>query len=241
MIGVRKISHASYETPDLDKQTEYYTDVLGLTLIAKGAGRGLSRKHDRHHSVILRQGVAAEMHAHRVPARARRRSRRVREADRRAWRADRRARQDAEPTIGDMVAFEDPKGTVMEVFKRPEPQSQRISQHRHRPAQARPRRLPRDRRQGRHQLLLRRPGLPGVRLDGRLLLVPALRRRPSHHQPGRDRLEQAFPYRLRVARLGAHADAPAIFSARTATRSSGARAATASATISSPTIAARTG
>jgi catechol 2,3-dioxygenase-like lactoylglutathione lyase family enzyme len=30
MIGVRKISHATYETPDLDKQTEYYTDVLGF-------------------------------------------------------------------------------------------------------------------------------------------------------------------------------------------------------------------
>ena len=35
MIGVKKISHASYETPDLDKQVEYYTDILGLTLIAR--------------------------------------------------------------------------------------------------------------------------------------------------------------------------------------------------------------
>ena len=34
------------------------------------------------------------------------------------------ARKDAEPTIGDMVVFEDPKGTVMEVFKSPEPQKQ---------------------------------------------------------------------------------------------------------------------
>jgi catechol 2,3-dioxygenase-like lactoylglutathione lyase family enzyme len=35
VIGVKKISHTSYETPDLDKQAEYYTDVLGLTLIAR--------------------------------------------------------------------------------------------------------------------------------------------------------------------------------------------------------------
>jgi catechol-2,3-dioxygenase len=42
MIGVRKISHASYETPDLEKQTEYYTDILGLTLIAKSATRSIS-------------------------------------------------------------------------------------------------------------------------------------------------------------------------------------------------------
>jgi hypothetical protein len=26
MIGVKKISHATYETPDLDRQIEYYTD-----------------------------------------------------------------------------------------------------------------------------------------------------------------------------------------------------------------------
>ena len=47
MIGVKKIAHASYETPDLDKQVEYYTDILGLTLIAQGQGRRLSRQHDR--------------------------------------------------------------------------------------------------------------------------------------------------------------------------------------------------
>jgi len=29
MIGVRKISHATYETPDLEKQTDYYVNVLG--------------------------------------------------------------------------------------------------------------------------------------------------------------------------------------------------------------------
>ena len=35
MIGVRKIAHAAYETPDLEQQTEYYTNILGLTLTAK--------------------------------------------------------------------------------------------------------------------------------------------------------------------------------------------------------------
>ena len=33
MIRVKKISHAVYETPDLVKQTEYYTDMLGLARI----------------------------------------------------------------------------------------------------------------------------------------------------------------------------------------------------------------
>ena len=31
MIRVRKISHATFETPDLERQIAYYTDVLGFT------------------------------------------------------------------------------------------------------------------------------------------------------------------------------------------------------------------
>ena len=80
-----------------------------------------------------------------------------------------------------------PKGTVMEVFKRPTSRSQKFPTKGIVP----------------HKLghvaffvkdvkrvtdfYLRRARLPRVRLDGRLLLVPALRRRPSHHQSDADR------------------------------------------------------
>jgi catechol 2,3-dioxygenase-like lactoylglutathione lyase family enzyme len=37
VIRVKKISHAVYETPDLVRQTEYYTDILGLGRIADDA------------------------------------------------------------------------------------------------------------------------------------------------------------------------------------------------------------
>src|ERR1700704_3632235 len=57
MIGVRKISHASYETPDLEKQIEYYTDVLGLTLVAKERDAVYLANTIEHHSVILRHGL----------------------------------------------------------------------------------------------------------------------------------------------------------------------------------------
>ena len=56
MIGVRKISHASYETPDLEQQLEYYTDVLGLTLIARERDAAYLANTVEHHSVILRTG-----------------------------------------------------------------------------------------------------------------------------------------------------------------------------------------
>jgi catechol 2,3-dioxygenase-like lactoylglutathione lyase family enzyme len=32
MVKARRIGHASFETPDLQRQTDYYTDLLGLTV-----------------------------------------------------------------------------------------------------------------------------------------------------------------------------------------------------------------
>ena len=34
MIKVRRIGHATFETPDLDKQIEHYTQVTGLVVAA---------------------------------------------------------------------------------------------------------------------------------------------------------------------------------------------------------------
>ena len=123
MIRVRKISHASYETPDLDKQTQYYTDVLGLMLIAKEKNTVYLANTIDHHSIILRNGPEPKCTAIGFQ---------IGPDDdldvfekQTASRGLRTARKkDAEPTIADMVVFEDPKGTVMEVFKRPEPQKQ---------------------------------------------------------------------------------------------------------------------
>ena len=123
MIGVRKISHASYETPDLDKQVEYYTDVLGLSLIAQERNAVYLASTCDHHSVILRQGDQ--------PKCARLGFQLGPDDDLDAFEKQTIAqgvktvrKKDPEPTIADMVAFEDPKGTVMEVFKRPEAQPQ---------------------------------------------------------------------------------------------------------------------
>jgi catechol 2,3-dioxygenase-like lactoylglutathione lyase family enzyme len=123
MIGVKKISHATYETPDLERQIEYYTNIIGLSLIARERDAAYLANTVDHHSVILRNGPQARctqigfqlgpdddldgfekqtaghgLHTAR--------------------------KRDAEPTIEDMVTFEDPKGTVMEVFRQPEPQKQ---------------------------------------------------------------------------------------------------------------------
>src|SRR4029077_16720092 len=55
MIRVRKIAHASYGMPDLDKQAAYYTDILGLNLIGKEKDAVYLANTVDHHSVVLRK------------------------------------------------------------------------------------------------------------------------------------------------------------------------------------------
>jgi catechol-2,3-dioxygenase len=117
MIRVKKIAHATYEVPDVGQQVEYYTDVLGLTVTGKEKDAVYLASTVDHHSVVVRKGSQAQC---------------VRvgfqigpEDDLNAFEkqvqghgAKTQRQKDPEPTISDMVVFEDPKGTVMEVFKR---------------------------------------------------------------------------------------------------------------------------
>jgi catechol-2,3-dioxygenase len=123
MIGVRKISHASYETPDLEHQLEYFTDILGLTLIGRERDAAYLASTNEHHSIILRSGSHPrctrlgfqlgpndDLDAFEKQTAAH------------GLRTERK--KDPEPTISDMVSFEDTKGTIMEVFRQPELQKQ---------------------------------------------------------------------------------------------------------------------
>ena len=114
-------------------------------------------------------------------------------------------KKDPEPSVTDVVTFADPKGTIMQVFKRDAFAHQKFT------------------RKGivphklghvafhvtdvKHVTKFYCDVLGFRESDwmGGFLLVPALRSRPSHHQPDGDRLEPPFPHRLRAARLGAHA------------------------------------
>ena len=60
MIGVRKIAHASYDVPDLDRQLEYYTDILCLTLSSREKDTAYLSSTIDHHSVVLRKGAQAK-------------------------------------------------------------------------------------------------------------------------------------------------------------------------------------
>src|SRR3974390_670175 len=125
MIGVRKIAHACYEVSDLDKQIEYYTNILGLTLSEKDKDAAYLSSTIDHHSVIIRRGsqpkcthigfqIGPDDDLNEF------------EKQTAAQNVKTARKKDPEPTISDMVTFQDPKGTTMEVFKRPEPQKQKF-------------------------------------------------------------------------------------------------------------------
>jgi catechol 2,3-dioxygenase-like lactoylglutathione lyase family enzyme len=125
MIRVRKIAHASYETPDLEPQVAYYTDILGLALTAKEKDAAYLANTVDHHAVVLRRGPEAK--CLRIGFQL------GPDDDLDAFEKQTAAhgiktarRKDAEPTIADMLTFADPKGTVMEVFQRPAPAPQKF-------------------------------------------------------------------------------------------------------------------
>ena len=117
MIRVKKIAHASYEVPDVERQTDYYTNILGMTLIAKEKDATFLSNTVDHHSVVLRHGAQAQ--CVRVGFQ-------IGEGDDlgefekqvQAHGIKTARKKDPEPSIGELLTFEDTKGTVMEVFKR---------------------------------------------------------------------------------------------------------------------------
>ena len=159
MIRVRKIAHASYEMPDLEKQAAYYTDILGLNLIAKDKDAVYLANTIDHHSVVLRKGDQAK--CTRVGFQiGPNEDLNEFEKQTQAHGVKTSRKKDSEPSISDMLVFEDPKGTVIEVFKRAEFAHQKFPSQGRRAAQARPRCVPlRGRKEG-QQILCRRAGLP---------------------------------------------------------------------------------
>jgi catechol 2,3-dioxygenase-like lactoylglutathione lyase family enzyme len=126
MIRVRKIAHATYETPDLEQQVAYYTDILGLTLAGKDKDAAYLACGVDHHAVVLRRGEQ--------PRCVRLGFQLGADDDLDAFDKQTAAhgiktsrKKDPEPSISDMLVFEDPKGTVMEVFKRAESAGQKFS------------------------------------------------------------------------------------------------------------------
>jgi catechol 2,3-dioxygenase-like lactoylglutathione lyase family enzyme len=120
MINVRRIGYTVQETPDIERQIEYYTDILGLSLIGRENGRAFLASKQGQQAVVLEQGdtVRCTRIGFQVAP-----DTDLREAAKLLTKEGVRSemRNSVTPGTGAILAFEDPKGTVMEIFTEEKP------------------------------------------------------------------------------------------------------------------------
>jgi catechol 2,3-dioxygenase-like lactoylglutathione lyase family enzyme len=115
MIKTSRLGHATFETPDLDRAVAYYTDVNGLVLNARDKSRAFLASKTGLLTIALEQGGEANLKrlSFEIPPN-------VDFADMaKKLSADSvrsEVRSDAVPGIGKVLAFDDPKGTTIELF-----------------------------------------------------------------------------------------------------------------------------
>ena len=112
---MKKISHATYETPDLERQIDYFTQVVGLAVAARENGRAHLATKVGDLVVQLDKGDQARCSklAFQVdPDTEFGDIRKGLEAE--GVRCE--SRNDTAPGIPKTVTFEDPKGTKIDVF-----------------------------------------------------------------------------------------------------------------------------
>jgi catechol 2,3-dioxygenase-like lactoylglutathione lyase family enzyme len=123
MIKAKRFGHVTFETPDVDHQIAYFTEIAGLVLAERVNGRAYLATKLGHLVVQLEAGEAARCArlAFQVdPETDFKDIQKGVEAE--GLRCQ--SRNDPAPGISQMLAFEDPKGTVCEVFARQTPIAQ---------------------------------------------------------------------------------------------------------------------
>ena len=61
MIQVRRLAHATFSTPDLEKQLDYWTRVMGLAVVERGARHAVLASRLGQESVVLEKGDHADL------------------------------------------------------------------------------------------------------------------------------------------------------------------------------------
>jgi catechol 2,3-dioxygenase-like lactoylglutathione lyase family enzyme len=115
MIKAKRIGHASFVTSDLDKQIDYYQQVVGLGVVARDANRAFLATDSGQLSVVLEKGseescakLAFEVSPELSVAEM------ARELAAAGLKSEERS--DSIPGVPKMLAFNDTKGTTIELF-----------------------------------------------------------------------------------------------------------------------------
>lgn len=115
MIQVRRLGHATLTTPDLDRAIDYYVEIIGLTLVARDRERAFLASRQGLEAIALEVGrpnALARLSFQVAPgldlaALARALAQEGIKTERRS---------DISPGIAQAIAFDDPKGTGIDIF-----------------------------------------------------------------------------------------------------------------------------
>ncbi len=115
MIQAKRIGHATFETPDLERKLDYYRNVVGLKLVEREAKRAFLSTATGLLTIVLEHGP--EQKCSRLafevsPGLGFSDMQKRLEAQ--GLRCD--TRSDAIPGLAKSLAFADPKGTIVELF-----------------------------------------------------------------------------------------------------------------------------
>jgi catechol 2,3-dioxygenase-like lactoylglutathione lyase family enzyme len=115
MIAVKRISHATLETPDLERQIDYYVNIVGLVLVAQDKDRALFASRLGHLAIVLQRGAHARLArlAFQV-APGTELAPLVIKLSGEGIAAT--VRHDDLPGVAQVLSFADPKGTMVDVF-----------------------------------------------------------------------------------------------------------------------------
>jgi catechol 2,3-dioxygenase-like lactoylglutathione lyase family enzyme len=115
MLQVKRVGHATLSTPDIERQIDYYTHVMGLSVVGREKNRAILATKPGQEVIVLEQGdrpagtkvsfqVAPGSDLGELAARL----------AKAGIKSERRS--DITPGIAQVIAFDDPKGTSVEVF-----------------------------------------------------------------------------------------------------------------------------
>ena len=116
MIQVKRLGHATFTTPDLERQLDYWTQVIGLCVVARDKDRAVLATKLGQECVALERGTEAgalQSIAFQVAPGS---DLGELAAKLQAAGVKSERRSGVTPGVKDAIAFHDPKGTLIEVY-----------------------------------------------------------------------------------------------------------------------------
>ena len=114
-IQVRRLGHATFTTPDLERQVAYYSEVLGLNVIERGKDRAFLATKSGLEAIALEKGSGVDLTRLSFQlAPGSDLGDAGRELDRHGVKNERR--QGLSPGVKDAIVFTDLKGTAIELY-----------------------------------------------------------------------------------------------------------------------------